>query len=50
MMERKNDLMKDFKSSRPTVMKNHTPLNWLLIIVNTYSRVCLMVNRSLFLN
>jgi hypothetical protein len=37
-MERKNGLMKDFKSYRPTVMKNHTPLNWLLITVNTYSR------------
>ena len=38
MMERKNGLMKDFKSYRPTVMENHTPLNWLLITVNTYSR------------
>jgi hypothetical protein len=38
VMERKSGLMKDFK----TVMKNHTPLNWLLITVNTYSRVCFL--------
>jgi hypothetical protein len=47
MMERKSGLLKDFKSYRTTVMKNDTPLNWLLITVNTYSRVCLMVYWSL---
>ena len=40
MMERKNGLMKDFKTI--------PLLNWLVITVNTYSRVCLLVYWSLF--
>ena len=36
MMERKNGLMKDFKTI--------PLLNWLIITVNTYSRVCLLVS------
>jgi hypothetical protein len=42
MMERKNGLMKDLKTI--------PLLNWLLITVNTYSRVCLLVYWSLFSN
>jgi hypothetical protein len=36
MMERENGLMKDFKTI--------PLLNWLVITVNTYSRICLLVS------